>query len=335
MPKQTRAQETLFDWEYKVDAMGTFEMNDGYEVSDILDKYKRFTGFLQERVTRLVKITQNISPFCDLNIPRDKFPKNWWDTAINIADGNEPKNALPKIINATEEDKRVVYGELIPAYRALKDSFDKRWWFEWIFNHKQYTAERDSIKALKGVMMALTGATEQDIKNQLEEHRDSVRSSGITPEERKAKIRAEKDKRIHEIKRLKVIKWLDENRNDVSLSFGDDLESMADNQIDSEIGNLEWNEIYREIINEPIINEKAKEEIIEDGFIIDDEISEDGEVLEDGEANKSSFEELIDNEKERLIFKNGELDPIDNSFEIQKPIEEDERFIEDIKDLGF
>lgn len=135
MPKQTRAQEILSDWEYKVAAMGIFEMHDGYDVSDVLDKKVRFTGFLEQRVAKMISMTNSISPFCDLNIERTRFTGYWWDTAIDIANGDEPKSALPRIKNPTNEDKKVVYSELIPAYRALKDSFDKRWWFEWIFNH--------------------------------------------------------------------------------------------------------------------------------------------------------------------------------------------------------
>ena len=44
MPERTGAQQTLFDWEYRVAAMGIFEMNDNYNVSDVLDKHVRFTG---------------------------------------------------------------------------------------------------------------------------------------------------------------------------------------------------------------------------------------------------------------------------------------------------
>ena len=130
MPGRTKAQEILADWEYRVGAMGIFEMHDSYDVSDVLDKRVRFTGFLEQRVAKMISMTQDISPFCNLNIERFRFTGYWWDTAIEIADGDEPKSALPRIINPTKEDKHVVYSELIPAYRALKDSFDKRWWFE-------------------------------------------------------------------------------------------------------------------------------------------------------------------------------------------------------------
>ena len=340
MPRPTRAQRILAEWEYKVAAMGIFDMNEGYYVSDVLDKYVRFTGFLEERVTRMIKMTQDISPFCDLNIDRKNFDEYWWDTAINIAEGKEAKNALVKIKNVTEADKRIVYGELIPAYRALNDSFEKRWWFEWIFNHKQYTAERDSIKALKGVMMALTGDDAEDVDNELENHRASVRTSGVASKERKAMIKEVKDKRIHEIKRLKVLNWIVEKRKMGTLPKN--LMCFdPEYQIDGEIGNAEWGKIYREIMEEPIIDENDALEIIEDGFNIDDEIPEEDErlkdniILEDDEDEKSFAEEMIESEngREKVIFGEGELDSLDRSFEIPKHAREDEKsFKEELSD---
>ena len=343
MPGPTRAQKKLAEWEYRVAAMGTFEMNEDYNVSDVLDKHIRFTGFLEERIARMIKLEHPISPFFEFDIERKKFDEYWWDTAIEIADGNEARSALLKIKNVTAAEKQIVYGELIPAYRALKDSFEKRWWFEWLTNHKQYTAERDSIKALKGVMMALTGDEAEDIDNELEQHRASVRTSGVNPKERKAVIKEVKEKRIHEIKRLKVTKWIVEKRERGNLP--ENLMCFdPDYQIDGEIKNSEWGKIYREIMEEPIIDKNDALEIIEDGFNIDDEISEDGEVLEDGEARKSDnviqdniiFEEgeeeinlaIEENEneieREKLLFEDDELEKINASFEVPRHAEDND-----------
>jgi hypothetical protein len=208
----------------------------------------------------------------------------------------------------------------------LKDSFEKRWWFEWLFNHKQYVTERDSIKALKGVMMALTGDDAEVIDRELEEHRDSVPTSGVTPEERKAMIREVKEKKIHEIKRLKVLKWIEKNQNFLSDS---QINNDFGEPIDDEMGNLEWNEIYQEIVSAPAIDDKGKEEIIEGVFDFDEEISENGDV------EKNPILESNEDEKERVIFENGEFASLNESFEMQKPVgEKDEFFIENIEELG-
>ena len=336
MPGRTKAQQILADWEYKVAAMGIFEMHDDYDVSDVLDKNVRFTGFLEQRIAKMISMTHSISPFCNLNIGRARFNGIWWDIAMDIADGDEPKSSLPRIITPTKEDKQVVYSELIPAYRALKDSFGKRWWFEWIFNHKQYTTERDSIKALKGVMMALTGDDAEVIDNELKEHRASVPTSGVTPKERNAKIKEVKDKRIHEIKRVKVIKYLEKNGGSMADShMGNDI----DNQIDDEIGNLEWGQIYAEIMSEPIIDDQAREEIIEDAFNLDDEVFEDGEVLDgdnviqdniifdagEEEINFVNEENENESERERVLFEDDELEKINASFEIPRHAEDNDK----------
>ena len=71
-------------------------------------------------------------------------------------------------------------------YRALKERNDKRWFFERIFNRKQYIAERDSLKALTGLMMSLTGESKEDINKVLSEYKEAMHDSGRTSEERRA-----------------------------------------------------------------------------------------------------------------------------------------------------
>ena len=51
----------------------------------------------------------------------------------------------------------------MPAYRALRDSFSKRWWFEWIFNHKQYVAERDAVKVMGNLIMSMSDFTKEEL----------------------------------------------------------------------------------------------------------------------------------------------------------------------------
>ena len=194
----------LQEWETKVDAMGEFPMQAKFAAANKTDKYGRFTGYLKEYVTDMLSGSgyrvPKIEGVCAQNLlvvtfAGNKFPKDWWDTAINVADGKKVEKPLPSIDNLKENtfgemDKRDqkdnIYAAFMPIYRALKERNDKRWFFERIFNRKQYIAERDSLKALTGLMMSLTGETKEDINKVLAEYKNAMNDSGRTSEERRA-----------------------------------------------------------------------------------------------------------------------------------------------------
>ena len=316
MPERTSKQTILSEWEYRVQAMGIFEMPAYYKYNTSLNKYDRFSGYVEELVARLVvgEAGRRPDPFGDLDVDRESFPMEWWDNMIDVVDGKWVRNPIPQIRNASEADKKAVYDELIPAYRALKDSFDKRWWFEWIFNHDQYIAERESIKALKGVMLSLTGDPEEVLDATLAKHREEVPTSGVTKQERSAIIRAEKEERIHEIKLARVQRYVDMGGKDYPL--------------DSTIGSNEWEDLYREVIlvdGVPAINKKAAQDI-EKGFDPDDNIA----------FRALDTKEFEETGKEQVVFENNEFGDLDDSFEIKKPVDEkNDLFIDNEKDDPF
>ena len=316
MPERTSKQTILSEWEYRVQAMGIFEMPTYYKYNTNLNKYDRFSGYVEELVARLVtgEAGRRPDPFGDLDVDRESFPMDWWNDMIDVVDGKWVRNPIPKIRNASEADKKAVYDELIPAYRALNDSFEKRWWFEWIFNHDQYVAERESIKALKGVMLSLTGDTEDELNAALEKHREEVPTSGVTKQERSAIIRAEKEERIHEIKLARVQRYVDLGGKGYPL--------------DSTIGSNEWEDLYKEVLlvdNTPAINKKAAQDI-EKGFDPDDNIA----------FRALDTKEFAEVGKEQVVFKNNEFGGLDDSFEIQKPVDEkNDLFIDNEKDDPF
>ena len=317
MPERTSKQIILSEWEYRVQAMGIFEMPAYYKYNTNLNKYDRFSGYVEELVARLVtrEADRHPDPFGDIDVDRKNFPEEWWNDMIDVMDGKWVRNPIPQIQNPSEADKKAVYDELVPAYRALKDSFDKRWWFEWIFNHDQYVAERESIKALKGVMLSLTGDPEEVLDAALEKHREEVPTSGVTKQERSAIIRAEKEERIHEIKLARVQRYVDKG-------------GKEGYPLDSTIGSYEWEELYREVLlldDAPAINKKAAQDI-EKGFDPDDNIA--FRALDPKEFPKTG--------KEQVIFENNEFGDLDDRFEIQKPIgEKNDLFIDDEKDDPF
>ena len=316
MPERTSKQIILSEWEYRVQAMGIFEMPAYYKYNTNLNKYDRFSGYVEELVARLVigAAGRHPDPFGEIDVDRKSFPTDWWNNMIDVMDGKWVRNPIPKIQNPSEADKKAVYDELIPAYRALKDSFDKRWWFEWIFNHDQYVAERESIKALEGVMLSLTGDTKDELNAALANHREEVPTSGVTKQERRAIIRAEKEKRIHEIKLARVQRYVDLGGKDYPL--------------DSTIGSNEWDELYKEVLlvdNAPAINKKAAQDI-EKGFDPDDNIA----------FRALDTKEFEETGKEQVVFENNEFGGLDAGFEIQKPADEkNDFFIDDEKDDPF
>ena len=84
----------------------------------------------------------------------------WWNAALSK---NPSANNLPQLKKPTAKDKQTVYDAFIPMYKAIKDSFDNRSGLQFIFNHAEYTAERDALRAIKNIMMGLTGDSAENI----------------------------------------------------------------------------------------------------------------------------------------------------------------------------
>ena len=318
MAERTPKQNVLFNWEYKVHAMDTFDMPKHYVANISLEKYSRFTGYIKEWIFDLINRYDPRQAFSDLDIDADSFPMNWWSIAKDEADGKWVDNPLPRIQNASDENKKKVYAEIIPAYRALKESFDKRWWFEWIFNHGQYVAERDSIKALTGLMLSLTGGSYEEIDEALASHMADVPTSGVTAEERKAMIRASREERIEEIKYDRVNRKIDERKID---SFSG---------TDSVIGDEELFKIYNDITRGPMFNNIAKRKL-KDEYGFKNEILEEALENLDGE----NIETEINGGKDRVIFENDDFCDIKDTSVIQEYVDIDNAsFIEDVDEIG-
>ena len=198
-----KEQKTLREWEDRIDNMGVFAMNSKFSSSKETNKYVRFTEYLKEWVSDALSGSgyriPKIQGMCNTGLlvvtfAGNKFPKDWWDIATKVGRGEEVENTLPNIDNLKEntfgevdpkEKKDNIYATFMPAYRALKESFSKRWSIEWIFNHRQYVAERDSLAALSGLMMSLTGGTQQDIDNVLKDYNKAMPDTGRSDKERK------------------------------------------------------------------------------------------------------------------------------------------------------
>lgn len=326
MPKKRIEQEILYAWECIVDSMGFFEMPEDFAANTELNKYDRFTGYIKETITRLIKGGSDIKNFENLDIDREAFPDNWWSVAKRVADGKRVDTPIPQIKNVTDKDKQVVLISLLPAYRVLKENFDNRRWYEWIFNHGQYTAERDNLKALSGLITSLTGMTKDDLDAAVEEHKRKVATSGVSAEERREHLGAIKGERIYEIKLARAKKWDAEYK--AKYGSRDNSESEDEVEVESEIldellGIPRYERIFTKKVNDYI----AAEHKYTDNFL--------DEKLE----NIKDLDSEIKVDKEQVVFDNNEFAEFDGSIDSNEPvgkndelfIEKDDELIEDIK----
>ena len=196
--QRDRLQRTEF-WQNAVANMDTFEIPEGYEAANKTDKYERFTGFLKEWLINLIiipknynetfddnhpdkeKCMQKIYLYCNHNI--QKSQKNaFWEELIEVGSGKKElvdqnlnyATFLKPINNAPSEELQPIYNMFMPTYHAIKEKFEKRWWIEWIFNHKQYVAERDSLKAMDGLFRELTGLGKFVVEQQLDNFKNEL-----------------------------------------------------------------------------------------------------------------------------------------------------------------
>ena len=239
----TTEQKKLGFWQVAVAGKDALNIPQGYESASKKGTYDRFTGFVSEFIDRCLRFGAN------LNIPEleedrkhissaRELEGNWWKRAIKAGKrSTEPslKYDLPCFgAYSKDDDQKSIISSFMPAYRAIKESYDKRSWFQWITNHSQYTAERDSLRALKGMMMALLEVDSEGLDEKYHAYCKSVKDSGLTSEEIAAKVienkQAIKDKAAN--KNSKDAEIDEEEKFEVSEKFlenwGKDLRSDND-----------------------------------------------------------------------------------------------------------
>ena len=171
------------EWKRRIENMSTFSMPEDYVAFNLRNKYDRFTGYLKEWEFRRLKSTYTDGgltgiwaeeKFTNLAIDKEVSYDRLWKDSMSSGGNRKIKNTMPHLKNRSFDNKEAVYDLFMPLYRALKDSYDNRSIFEWFTNHSQYTAERDSIKAIEGIMRSLTGDSIQTITQRLSSMRESM-----------------------------------------------------------------------------------------------------------------------------------------------------------------
>ena len=197
----TTEQKKLGFWQVAVAGKDALNIPQGYGSASKKGTYDRFTGFVSEFIGRCLRFG------ADLNIPEldedrkqissaKELEGNWWKRAIKAGKRStepSPSDDLPCFGEYSKDaDQKSIISSFMPAYRAIKESYDKRSWFQWITNHSQYTAERDSLRALKGMMMALLEVDSEGLDEKYNAYCKSVKDSGLTSEKIADKVRENK-----------------------------------------------------------------------------------------------------------------------------------------------
>lgn len=249
----------------------------------------------------------------------DDLPENWWEIAMGIHNGkmirpiinqddddrsesedsiDEEEMANPgKLLNRlVDTTKKKAYSALLPAYAAIRESYDSRFkLFSWIFDHARYTAERDCMKALSGMLQALTEDSKEEIDRRYREFKEEVK---LSPEELKrfAKIvkkdklkitNPEKAKKLEEELAKEKTQKLDKNMANFKAAEEDEDENY-DYEADEEVND---NESENEIDN----NNNEREQMSNNESFVNDVNDDEREndvsnwVSENDELNKSTI----------------------------------------------
>lgn len=220
----------LKNWEIAVSDMMKITQNPNYKYTNPNNKYYYFTDHMKGWMQGLFGLVDGEDGLVEIdpgelnNEQKAMAPlvqgftymkENWWDVALK-GEKHPEYYPLPTLeANLKPEEvatlKGEVYDRLLPAYRALKESFEKRWWFEVIFNHRQYAAERDSLKVMTNMILSMTGDSMKQLEEKYEAFKVEVPVSNIAKvtkltveREQIAKNYAENEKELEKVKMFEM-----------------------------------------------------------------------------------------------------------------------------------
>ena len=172
-------------------------------------------------------------------------------------------------LSAHAEVADAVRSTFFPAYRALRDSFSNRSIFQWIFNHKQYTAERDALKVMTNLITSMTGCTKADLDAQYVQHTqeytaEEIASYAVEYSNREVNMREPEEEQAL---------FKDEERFDKHIDLNNKRMDMGEEELFADEGRLDnyfyTDEEIEEIknipdpVDEPIVDNLPAEEKLE------------------------------------------------------------------------
>ena len=203
-------------WNITVSNMGSNINKAHYTYKNPNNSYYRFTDTVKGWMQSLFGMKQGVENnlvWCDhselsqeerelsglMKVNMTQMPLKWWDIALS----GKNLDALPKFSDAASEEeinaiKEGVYDAVLPAYRAVKESFAKRSWIQWFTNHRQYTAERDTLKVLKNMILSMTGDSLEQLNEQYDAFKAQVPTDNVADAERLEGERKQATKNLEE-----------------------------------------------------------------------------------------------------------------------------------------
>lgn len=191
-------------WKDRISTLENIPLNPDHKYKDQNDVYERMTVYVKGWIEGMFlkhtdengelvfnsdrEDTQEVKEWMEANNNNmTTLSTGWWDVALKGQENNDeslphfyPNNLGEKTEKEVRQDVNDgVVQYFFPAYRALKESYDKRWWFEWIFNHKQYTAERDALKVMTNLITSMTGMTKAELKEEYRKNRTVVSPEAV------------------------------------------------------------------------------------------------------------------------------------------------------------
>ena len=242
----------LNNWGRTFSDMAT-NLNENYVYTKPANKYYRFMGNMKGWMEGLFGMKTNTAGElrnCDpneLNEEQKEFAlllknnltllqPNWWEVALK---GDQKELDLPKFESKIEDDKKAetkdaVYDKLLPAYRTIKESFSKRSWLEWIFNHRQYTAERDALKVVTNMLLSLTGDSVEQLNERYEAYKEEVPTTNLSEMQQIVEARKLFDNRIkatEEVEQEEKLKKLEAYKEQVKQEEIEEIENKSFDEV--------------------------------------------------------------------------------------------------------
>ena len=173
MKNKTRADIAMDirQWKDMIANPNTIPVNNNHQYKNVNDVYERMHVYLKTWVegmfglktgkdgymqrTAVYEDSEETKEWIVKARPLTELPFGWFKTAIS--GGKAAKAELPHIdtkgmtkeefTKTAKEMQSDVVDYFFPAYRALRDSFDKRSVWQWFSfsKHRQYVAERDAF----------------------------------------------------------------------------------------------------------------------------------------------------------------------------------------------